>query len=51
MLKTTQATKYSTILFEIATVLEEEMGGSSGSLLSIFFTAAAAEIRVLKGIY
>ena len=36
----------SFLLFKIAQALEDEMGGSSGSLLSLLFTAFAAHIRV-----
>lgn len=36
----------SGMLFIIAKVLEDKMGGSSGSLLSLLFTAFAADIKV-----
>jgi len=38
----------SALLFAIAGALEDEMGGSSGSLLSLLFTAFAADIRLAK---
>ena len=36
----------SGMLFRIANVLEDKMGGSSGSLLSLLFTAFAADIKI-----
>ena len=41
-----EARTYSELIFDIALILEEEMGGSSGSLLSILFTAIAAQIKL-----
>lgn len=48
MLETTEATSFASLVYEIGSVLEKEMGGSSGSLLSIMFTAMAAEMRNSK---
>ena len=48
MLKTAQAKNYAQLVLDIGAVLEKEMGGSSGSLLSIMFTAMAAEMRNVK---
>ena len=48
MLSTTQAKNYAQLVLEIGAVLEKEMGGSSGSLLSIMFTAMAAELRSIS---
>ena len=48
MLDTTQTTNFASLVYEIGSVLEKEMGGSSGSLLSIMFTAMAAEMRNSK---
>merc|ERR1712131_431347 len=45
---TSKAVNYSGLVFDIGSVLEEEMGGSSGSLLSILFTAIAADIRLAR---
>ena len=45
MLGESSATSYSSLVYEIGSVLEKEMGGSSGSLLSILFTAMSAEMR------
>merc|ERR1711970_1263784 len=46
VVKQTASTSFSGFVFEVGSILEEEMGGSSGSLLSILFTAMAAEIRL-----
>ena len=48
MLSTTQAKNYAQLVLDIGSVLEKEMGGSSGSLLSIMFTAMTAELRQIK---
>jgi len=48
MLDTTQTTNFASLVYEIGSVLEKEMGGSSGCLLSIMFTAMAAEMRNSK---
>ena len=48
MLETTEVTNFASLVYEIGSVLEKEMGGSSGSLLSIMFTAMAAEMRNSK---
>ena len=50
MLATTQAKNYAQLVLDIGSVLEKEMGGSSGSLLSIMFTAMAAEMGNVKDV-